>query len=274
MCVFEDPDDKNSTKGILPMMTSSKHILCITFLFTVFLMIATALPAGADTRYVSDQLIISLREGRLPEDTAVAYLVAGTPLEVLEETDDHLFVRITNGQEGWVKKKYILAQRPKSMIIEDLKIEIQELENQIKTQESTTGTASGDSNDIRNIYELKIKNLEAVIETEKQSSVAALAELKDMKSRYKKLQNDFTLLSKQNNSLAKQTDGSAALNQEIKRLQQANKALNQEIDQTKAIEEEPLLLSGGVKWFLTGGGVLLLGIILGRSVRRKNPYSY
>ena len=57
-----------------------------------------------------------------------------------------------------------------------------------------------------------------------------------MKSRYKKLQNDFTRLSKQNNSLAKQTDGSEALNQEIKRLQQANKALNQEIDQIKTIE--------------------------------------
>ena len=48
-----------------------------------------------------------------------------------------------------------------------------------------------------------------------------------------KLQDDFNNLSKQNDSLSKQTDGSEALNLEIKKLQQANLALNQEIDQTK-----------------------------------------
>ena len=94
-----------------------------------------------------------------------------------------------------------------------------------------------------------------------------------MKNQHKKLQDDFKKLSKQNDSISKQTDGSEALNLEIKRLQQANLALNQEIDQIKT-DCQPFMLSGGVKWFLIGGGVLLLGIILGRSVRRKNSYGY
>jgi len=255
------------------MMNLNKRTFFLSLLLCFFLIIIAALPSWADTRYVSDQLIISVREGRSPEDTAVAYIVAGMPVEVLEEAENHLFVRIANGQEGWVKKKYILTQRPKSMIIEELKVKIQELENQIESQESPSGKASEDSSDMRNIYDLKIKNLEAVLEKEKQSSTATRSELKQMKNQHKKLQDDFNKLSKQNDSLSKQNDGSEALNLEIKRLQQANLALNQEIDQIKA-NGQSSMLSGGVKWFLIGGGVLLLGIILGRSVRRKNPYAY
>jgi SH3 domain protein len=255
------------------MMSLNKRTLIFFFLFSIVLIITAALPSWADTRYVSDQLIISVREGRSPEDTAVAYIVAGMPVEVLEEVENHLFVRIANGQEGWVKKKYILVQRPKSMVIEELKVKIQELENQIESQGSPSGTASKDSSDMRKNYDLKIKNLEAVLEKEKQSSTATRAELKQMKNQHKKLRDDFNKLSKQNDSLSKPNDGSETLNLEIKRLQQANLALNQEIDQIKT-NGQPSMLSGGVKWFLTGGGVLLLGIILGRSVRRKNPYSY
>lgn len=254
-------------------MNLSKRTFFSTLLLCCFLIIITALPSWADTRYVSDQLIISVREGRLPEDPAIAYIVSGMPMEVLEEVENHLFVRLTDGKEGWVKKKYILTQRPKSMIIEDLKVKIQELENQIETQGAPAGTVSEDSSDIRKVYELKVKNLEAVLEKEKQSSTATQAELKQMKKQHIKLQDDFTHLSKQNNSLSNQKDGSEALNLEIKKLQQANLALNQEIDQLKT-NEQPSMLSGGVKWFLTGGGVLLLGLILGRSVRRKNPYGY
>jgi len=252
-------------------------ILCKRFFFFSLLLstvlIISALPARADTRYVSDQLIISMREGRLPDDLVVAYIASGTPVEVLEEVEDHLFVRISDGKEGWVKNKFILVQRPKSMIIKELEATIEELENQIESMGSQVGTASEDTSDIKNIYELKIKNLEALLEKEKQSSMATQTELKEMKTLHKKLQDDFNKLSKQNDSLSKQTDGSEALNLEIKKLQQANQALIKEIDQTKTAGQ-PSMLSGGVKWFLTGGGVLLLGIILGRSVRRKNPYGY
>lgn len=255
------------------MMNLNKRTFFLFLLLGFFLIIIAALPSRADTRYVSDQLIISVREGRLPEDPALTYIVSGMPVEVLEEAENHLFVRLADGKEGWVKTKYILTQRPKSMIIEDLKVKIQELETQIDTQGSPAGMTSEDSSDIRTVYELKIKNLEVVLEKEKQSSVATRAELKQMKNQHMKLQDDFTNLSKQKDSLSKQMDGSASLNLEIKRLQQANLVLNQEIDQIKT-NGQPSMLSGGVKWFLIGGGVLLLGIILGRSVRRKNPYSY
>jgi SH3 domain protein len=255
------------------MMILSQRTFFLSLLFSFFTIVTAVFSAWAETRYVSDQLIISMREGISPGSPAVAFLVAGTPLEVLEETEDHLFVRIANGQEGWVKSKYILAQRPKSMIIKELEAKVKELESEIQTMGTQAGTGSEGSSDIREIYELKIKNLEAVLDKEKQSAAATQTELKDLKNSHKKLRDDFNRLSKQNENLTKDSGGSEALNQEIKSLKQANQALNQEIDQLKTAGQ-PTMLSDGIKWFLIGGGVLLLGIILGRSARKKSRYGY
>jgi SH3 domain protein len=236
-------------------------------------MIYAVFPAWADTRYVTDRMVISMREERSPESPAVAYIIAETPVEVLMETEDYLFVRIPNGQEGWVRSKYIMTQRPKSMVIKDLNIKIAELENQIATMGKQEGAESDGASDARKIYEFKIKNLETLLAKEKQSSAAIQKELKDVKNRNKQLQTEVGKLSEQNKGLATKGDGSENLRNEIKRLQQTNQTLNQEIDRLASAEQDSLLPSA-VKWFLAGGGVLLLGLILGRLVPRKNPYGY
>ena len=142
------------------MMTLNKRTLFLFFLFSFCLLAFVDQSVWADTRYVSDQLVISMREGRLPEDPAVAFIVAGTPVEVIEEAEEHLLVRIVNGQEGWVRSKFILAQRPKSMIITELEAKIEELESEIQAMGTQSGSTLEDSSDTQAIYELKIKNLE------------------------------------------------------------------------------------------------------------------
>lgn len=253
-------------------MITRKRTSIPFLLFSVCLILSAALSAWADTRYVSDRLIISMREGSSPVDPAVAFIVAGTPVEVLEEADDHLLIRIADGKEGWVKKKYIVAERPKSMVINEMKIKIEELEKQIESMGTQAGAPQDDAADVREIYEIKIKNLETVLEKEKQSTAATRAELKDLKNRNNTLQEDVGRLTEQNTNLSKQANDEA-LKSEIQRLQQANQALVREMDQMQATAQ-PSVLPSGIKWFLIGGGVLLLGIILGRSVRRKNPYGY
>lgn len=254
-------------------MILNKRNFHLFFIAPLFLFIFVAQTAWADTRYVSDRLIISMREGRSPQDTAVAFIVAGTPVEVLEEADEHLLVRIANGQEGWVRTKYILTQRPKPMVIKELKAKVEELEIQIETMKTQASSSPDSSADIRNIYELKLKNLESVLEKEKKTSAATRTELKEIKNRNKKLQADVNRISEQNATLSQQDTGSAALKKEIKSLRKTNQALTQEINQ-KETAAQPSLLPSAIKWFLTGGGVLLLGLFLGRSVPRKNPYGY
>ena len=254
-------------------MILSKRNFYLFFLVPLFLFMIVVQTAWAETRYVSDRLIISMREGRSPQDTAVAFLVAGTPVEVLEEADNHLFVRIANGQEGWVRTKYIMTQLPKPMVIKELKANVKELETQIESMQTQASSSPDDSADIRNVYELKLKNLETVLEKEQEASAATRTELKEIKDRNKKLQADVNRISKQNATLSQQDTGADALKKEIKRLRQTNQALTQEINQ-KETAAQPSMLPSAIKWFLTGGGVLLLGLFLGRSVPRKNPYGY
>ena len=189
------------------MKVLSKRSFFLSFFLFLFLLVFFCQSSWADTRYVSDRLIISMREGQSPGSPAVAFLVAGTPVEVLEEAENHLFVRIANGQEGWVRTKYILTQRPKSMVIKDLNAKIKELEEQIKTMETQAGSESDDSADARKIYEFKIKNLETLLEKEKKSYAASQEELKQIKARNKELQNDVAELSEQNKQASKQGDG-------------------------------------------------------------------
>ncbi len=69
----------------------------------------------ADTRYVSDMLIISVRKGQNKDDPVLGYLKTAAPVQVLKEKDRYLMVRTENGLQGWVLKQYIVNEKPKSL---------------------------------------------------------------------------------------------------------------------------------------------------------------
>ena len=76
--------------------------------------------AAADTRYVSDELIITLRQGKSIQFKIIKTLKTGTPLEVLEEDESYLKVRTTDGIEGYVLRQYITSDPPKTTRLEEL----------------------------------------------------------------------------------------------------------------------------------------------------------
>ena len=78
----------------------------------------------AETRYVSDELIITMREGQGKQFKIIKMLKAGTPLEIIEEGEEYLKVRIKSGSEGWVLKQFITGETPKPVIIAGLEKEI------------------------------------------------------------------------------------------------------------------------------------------------------
>lgn len=76
-------------------------------LILVLLFVASA--ADAATRYVSDQLEITLRSGPTNQHRILRMLPSGTRLETLETTEDGWTrVRAANGQEGWVLTRYLM----------------------------------------------------------------------------------------------------------------------------------------------------------------------
>ncbi|MCW8841276.1 MAG: TIGR04211 family SH3 domain-containing protein [Gammaproteobacteria bacterium] len=75
----------------------------------IVLMLLFASAAAAETRYVDDKLVITLRTGKGNSYQIVKTLPSGTRLELLEESGDYSRVRTDNGIEGWALNQYLTA---------------------------------------------------------------------------------------------------------------------------------------------------------------------
>ena len=65
----------------------------------------------AQTRYVSDELVITLRTGPSTQNAITRNLTSGTRVQVLQELadDNYSRVRLDDGTEGWVLTQYLQA---------------------------------------------------------------------------------------------------------------------------------------------------------------------
>ncbi|MEL0082407.1 MAG: TIGR04211 family SH3 domain-containing protein, partial [Gammaproteobacteria bacterium] len=66
----------------------------------------------AETRYVSDQLRITVRSGKSTGHAVITTLDSGDAVEVLQTDSDSGYseVRLPNGRQGWALSRYLRAQ--------------------------------------------------------------------------------------------------------------------------------------------------------------------
>jgi len=80
----------------------------------------------AETMYVTDRLHLSLRNAPNPEGTSLMLLQSDTKVEVLETEGKWAKVTVESGRTGWVMKRYLVKDVPKSVIVEQLKGQIED----------------------------------------------------------------------------------------------------------------------------------------------------
>ncbi|UCG65012.1 MAG: TIGR04211 family SH3 domain-containing protein [Deltaproteobacteria bacterium] len=135
--------------------------LRVTLLFA--LLIPLWVPVGsayADRRYVSDRLIVTLRETPRKDGMAIRKLGTDTPVEVLEESGRYLRVRTEEGEEGWVGKQYISSEAPKPIIIAGLRKEIDLLKARIEEFETGGNPMLDELEAAKQSHLAKVKELE------------------------------------------------------------------------------------------------------------------
>ena len=209
-------------------MLVGKTIL-VMLLSVAFIMSASTTSVFADTRYVSDRLIISVRDAQNPDAAVLGYIETATPVDILEEKEDFLKIRTEDGLEGWVRAQYIVSEKPKVLIIEDLKNEIKVLNKDFEKLEEEV--------DINQKFAAKAKN-------------------------------DFIQLNKKYTSLLKHSTNTEELISQVDKLKKLNAELNTEVKRLRKDRKNPLK-SNRIQSFIAGAGVLLFGFILGGSVRKK-----
>jgi len=196
----------------------------------------------AETVYVSDQLVITLRSA--PEQGAeiISHLRTGDALELLErpETGNFLRVRTAAGDTGWVLSQYVMPDPAARLRLPRLQ------ENLSRSRAELAAAAA---------------RMDALEEELAEKTTA--------------LQQTTTALAQQSQELDEIREASAgalALDARNSELTQTLQAARSEV-RALQLDNAQLQSQSRRQWFLTGAGVLSGGIIFGwilaRLIRRK-----
>jgi SH3 domain protein len=234
-------------------MVPEKTLRAIFFV-VAFILSASINSVFADTRYVSDRLIISVRDGQNQDAAVLGYIETATPVDILEEKEDLLRIRTENGIEGWVQAKYIVSEKPKAIIIENLKNDIMALNKEVETLKNEQDSASNALLKTKNMYQEKIEELTEEVNINQKFAAKA--------------KSDFIQLNKKYTALLNYSKNSEELIGEVEKLKKLNVELNTEVKSLKKDRKNPLK-SNRIQSFIAGAGVLLFGFILGGSTRKK-----
>jgi SH3 domain protein len=196
-------------------------------------------PASAATVYISDALTVPLRRGPSNSHRILhAGLPSGTALEVLSEDAAAGFtqVRTANGTEGWVPTQYLSNEPAARDRLAAANRRVESLEQQLKTLRDTYQETRG----ARSQSEGRVTDLSK--QTEKLQ--AELAEVRRISAT------------------------SIANYEENKQLKASNEALQKQVTELTSRVRE-LDRNVVLKWLLTGGGLVLLGLMLGAWIKSR-----
>ncbi|MDO9528575.1 MAG: TIGR04211 family SH3 domain-containing protein [Syntrophales bacterium] len=210
----------------------------------VFFSILVTASAFAETMFVTDSFKITLRTGPSNENKVIAMLKSNEELEVLEKGEDWVNVRLKNGKEGYVLRRFLTSEIPKFSVIIGLQEKVEKLKNEVSSLGKSKERLEKSNLELESSLFSREKELTKVKRDyeELKSGAAGYIEVKELKdnleSRNKNLESQADNLLKENRQLKKQT----------------NKL-----------------------WFVSGAGVLLLGWILGlvmgrTQIRRRRNF--
>jgi SH3 domain protein len=218
---------------------STKTMKRLAFaLIGVLIVTATA---RAETMYVGDIVKITLRTGPGIDHKIITMVQSGTQVEVLEPDIKWTRVRLKDGREGWVLNRFLTSELPNLLVLEKLKQDYELLKTQCGApmDEISKLTTSN-------------KDLSAQLK-EKEDALLSL------KTNYDSLKKDSAqYLSLQ--TTYKQT--TALLAEQTKKAREFEK------------NYRALATRQSIIWFLCGAGVLIIGFIIGVSMRSKKRSSY
>ena len=194
----------------------------------------------AETMYVSDDIKITLRTGQGIDHKILAMIKIGQEVEVLQPDDDWTQIQLPSGMEGWVLTRFLTYDKP-------CRLEF----GILKKKYETLSTQSAFLLKENRIYKEESKRLR----TELSGSKEMLAAISKSYDTLKKESADFLELN------SKHEVTSSELSDQTKKAEKLEEELSK------------LLSHRNIIWFLSGAGVLVLGMLIGYNARRQRRKS-
>ena len=95
--------------------------------------VATPIAYGQDTRYVSDRVLVPVRSGAGSDFRILnSGLPSGTALMVFGESEDGKWAEVETraGTRGWMPSQFLQAEPPASLLMNELKLEVEQLRSE------------------------------------------------------------------------------------------------------------------------------------------------
>lgn len=197
----------------------------------------------AETRYVSDQLEVTLRRGPTLSHAILRMLKSGTPVEVLEvdKESGHTRVKTNNGQEGWILTRYLSAEPTARVQLEQL---------------------------------LKSMN------QKEDANISVVEQLKTIRNEHETAKRLITQLESENKKLTEQLSSLKTTAANVLNIEAENKKFRHKLAETEEQlnilqnESSEIEARKNRDWFITGAlvlfGGLILGLILPRFARKRS----
>jgi SH3 domain protein len=233
-------------------------------LFSSILISPFPVTVSAETRYVSDILVIALRAAPDNDSEVIQKLYSDAPLEILEEKENFVRVRTGSGQEGWVIKRYTISNIPKSMVIAELGEKIKRLELSLESVEKEKKQLEMEPGKIQNNPDNTPGAIQSTNEQDKKEMERIITEHQEISEKY----NQLLTQSKNVIQLSQQMEAMEKENIKLR----ASKKKGKDVVRTLKNIKDTFFQADMIPWFLAGSGVLLAGILLGKVSRRKEYY--
>lgn len=215
--------------------------------FFCFLVALAATCASAETRYVTDTLIVTVRDNPGSDYKIVETLPTASPVQILDEDKTFVKVRTEKGNEGYILKQYITSQTPKKIVISRLQQQITQLQGQLDEQK---------------------KNCQGKIDL----AASSQAKFESTSTELKTAQQQLAKVTGEYKSLKESSGHVVALQSERDKLTEENNRLSSELEVLQK-ENRSFHRSNMIQWFLAGGGVFFGGWLVGKLSRKKRGFS-
>lgn len=218
-----------------------KPLLFSLYCCAVFILCLVSSNLLAADWHVKPSSEVPLRRGQGTEFKIDAVISDGTQVSLLEVEGDWAKVMLDGGKEGWILKRYLSDEKP----LRDQVVEL--VQNKVELEEKLIDTES------------QLAELMQVHSQTEQDLVVCMDDRGTIKKDYVQLQQDTAdvVLTKKNLIAAEKQLNELGNN--LATLQMENKSLK---NQSSLI------------WFLSGSGVLLVGLLIGVIFGKKSKKRY
>lgn len=219
----------------------SVFLFALTLLLSSSFVLFSGVEVSAKTYYVKPSSEVVVRRGQGTDYKIIAMVKDGVAVEFLEENDSYVKVRLANDKEGWMLKRFLSDEPPLKELVVSLRAEKEEMkQREVEVVQKLDEVSS------------------ALAQTEMELDVT-LAERDQVRSDYQTLQLETQDVVQIKKDLLETAKKNESLAQELVVLEQERNSLKQDY---------------AIKWFLAGGGVLLVGMFIGmmfgRSRKRRS----